>query len=61
MDLLIFTTLAFKKAKKKGVIIDMEDLGFAYEKSPKHFDFKLLGKALLQINRRESPCALTMR
>ena len=28
MDLLIFTTLAFKKAKKKGVIIDMEDLGF---------------------------------
>ena len=47
---MLFTTIIpIKRAKKKGVIIDMADLGFASEKSPKHFDFKLLGKAILLV------------
>ena len=47
---MLFTTIIpMRKAKKKGIIIDMADLGFASEKSPKHFDFKLLGKSILLV------------
>ena len=47
--MLLTTIIPMKRAKKKGIIIDMADLGFASEKNPNHFDFALFGKSILLV------------